>query len=419
MKRIISILLVVFTALSLFACGAGNTGAPDSSRPGINTSAPDTVEPTGTVVFEKSFKVAEGIDVKLGFIGKDGAVDTITVEVNGVRTSDVSVYSASQKVLGRDEAATSDDPELRFFSEDVNFDGYVDFCIQSWIKDGATPYYCWFWNTLDKTFSFGAELEDPMLDKTNSRIYCDVTDNGKEYLNVYTVLNGAVSLLGSTALDLKPSFSTDLSYYEQYMDPADRDGYLILANKEHSLGEDYVPDDLVDINNTRQDGRATQQMRSTASQALYALYTEMFAAGYTDVSVTSAYRSAEDQRRIFDGFLNDNLAAGYDYDTAMAMVLSDTAYPGTSEHQTGLCCDMHSSASADIARTEFPRTEAYKWLTENAWKFGFILRYPEDKEEITGYTYESWHYRFVGRYHAAKMHAMGLCLEEYLDLINK
>ena len=101
------------------------------------------------------------------------------------------------------------------------------------------------------------------------------------------------------------------------------------------------------------------------------------------------------------------------------MVLSDTAAPGTSEHQTGLCCDMHSSPSAGVARTAFPSNPAYKWLTENAWKYGFILRYPEDKVDITGYTYESWHYRFVGRYHAAKIHAMGLCLEEYLQLINK
>ncbi|MBR6916540.1 MAG: M15 family metallopeptidase, partial [Clostridia bacterium] len=113
-------------------------------------------------------------------------------------------------------------------------------------------------------------------------------------------------------------------------------------------------------------------------------------------------------------FYNQNLAAGYDEQTALEMVLSDTAYPGTSEHQTGLCCDMHNYPSATV---EFKNEDAYKWLTDNAWKFGFILRYPEDKVSITGYTFEPWHYRFVGRYHAERIHALGFCLEEYLDMI--
>ncbi|MBR0303186.1 MAG: M15 family metallopeptidase [Clostridia bacterium] len=210
------------------------------------------------------------------------------------------------------------------------------------------------------------------------------------------------------------TFTNDLSAFEEYMDPADRDGFLILANKEHELGESYIPADLVEIANTRQDGRATAKMVKTAAKALEALYLEMYSAGYTDVSVTSAYRSYADQKYIFDGFYNQNLAAGYDEETALAMVLSDTAAPGTSEHQTGLCCDMHNYPSAT---TEFKNEAAYTWLCDNAWKFGFILRYPEDKVDITGYTFEPWHYRFVGRYHAAKIHALGICLEEYLDMI--
>ena len=300
----------------------------------------------------------------------------------------------------------------------MNFDGYVDFGIQAWTNEELTiPYYCFLWDSENTSFVFGAQLESPIFDVTNSRIYCIADDTDGDYLKTFNVSGGAIVPGESASLSFDvSSFSTDLSAYEQYMNPADRDAYLILANKQTELGEDYIPENLVYIANTRQDGRETAQMVECAAKALEALYIEMYAAGYTDVSVTSAYRSYADQKWIFDGFYNQNLAAGYDEETALAMVLSDTAAPGTSEHQTGLCCDMHNNPSAT---TEFKNDPAYKWLTDNAWKFGFILRYPEDKADITGYTFEPWHYRFVGRFHAARIHAMGICFEEYLGIIGR
>ena len=96
-------------------------------------------------------------------------------------------------------------------------------------------------------------------------------------------------------------------------------------------------------------------------------------------------------------------------------VLTYSAFPGTSEHQTGLCCDMHNLGAADVA---FAKKAAYKWLEENCWKFGFIIRFPEDKVDVTGYSYEPWHYRFVGRYHANAMRQRGMCLEEYVEYLN-
>ena len=228
---------------------------------------------------------------------------------------------------------------------------------------------------------------------------------------------GELTLADGYSLSAAPQFENDLSAYEQYMNPADRDAYLILVNYENTLDENYVPDDLADINNTRQDGRATQQMRYVAAEALYALYMELFSAGYTDVSVTSAYRSYEYQSELFNSYINQEIAAnGYTEQEAYDIVKTYSAVPGTSEHQTGLCCDMHNLGSADQA---FAKEDAYRWLSDNAWKFGFILRFPENKEDITKITFEPWHYRFVGRYHAAKIHAMGLCLEEYVALINK
>jgi D-alanyl-D-alanine carboxypeptidase len=101
---------------------------------------------------------------------------------------------------------------------------------------------------------------------------------------------------------------------------------------------------------------------------------------------------------------------------AKEIVLTYSAFPGTSEHQTGLCCDMHNLPSAGVA---FANKEAYTWLKENCHKFGFIIRFPEDKTDITGYSFEPWHYRFVGRYHATRMYNLGMCLEEYVEHLAK
>jgi hypothetical protein len=96
-------------------------------------------------------------------------------------------------------------------------------------------------------------------------------------------------------------------------------------------------------------------------------------------------------------------------------VLTYSTKPGTSEHQSGLCCDMHNLPSA---MQSFANTEAYKWLYKHCADFGFILRYPQSKEDITEINFEPWHFRFVGRYHAQKIMESGLSLEEYVESID-
>jgi len=160
------------------------------------------------------------------------------------------------------------------------------------------------------------------------------------------------------------------------------DGILI-ANKKFPLSKNYDPGRDVQAN------RALTNMLDAAS-----------AAGY-NIPVLSAYRSFESQSRIFQ--LNvDRL--GYD------QASKEVAVPGYSEHQTGLSFDIGSITSS------FANTAAFDWLSANADKYGFILRYPKGKEAITGYIYEPWHYRYVGADLAAKIKASGLCLEEYLGL---
>ena len=212
------------------------------------------------------------------------------------------------------------------------------------------------------------------------------------------------------------NFIKDLSAYEKYMNP-EGDEYLTLINYENLLSSDYVPNDLIDVVNTRAD-RSKARMREYAEKALEALYIEMYANGYTDVTVTSGYRSYQDQKNIHNSYIARELEdhPGWTWDQAKAEVLTYSAEPGTSEHQSGLCVDMHNLASADKS---FANQDAYTWLKNNAHKFGFILRYPEDKTEITKIDFEPWHYRYVGRYHATKMYESGMCLEEYVASLNK
>lgn len=208
------------------------------------------------------------------------------------------------------------------------------------------------------------------------------------------------------------TFVNDLSAYEKYMAPENRDGYLDLVNPTNPLSSDYAPTDLVDVAATAK-GRTTQKLRQIAAKSLEALLLEMNSAGATGMQVNSGYRTYSYQSMLFATYTtsemekNPNLSR----EEAEAIVLTYSMRAGTSEHQTGLAVDM---AIDESFSTDFQYTEQYQWLAENAWKFGFILRFPEDKTDITGVQFEPWHWRFVGRYHAKKIHDSALCLEEYI-----
>lgn len=208
------------------------------------------------------------------------------------------------------------------------------------------------------------------------------------------------------------TYATDVSQYLEYIEPR-TDDYLFLVNPSHTLAADYVPPDLTDCIYTRKDGRVTQQLRLCAAKALEAFLGEGKALGKaTDVTVTSAYRSYDYQRYLFNFYCEQYKNKYPTREEVEKYVLTFSTRPGTSEHQSGLCMDMHN-VSVTNNRTFASKPEA-KWLADNCYRFGFILRYPEDKTDITGIIYEPWHFRFVGRYHATRMHELGLSLEEYI-----
>ncbi len=132
--------------------------------------------------------------------------------------------------------------------------------------------------------------------------------------------------------------------------------------------------------------------------------------------ICSAYRTQEFQEQLYQSQIEKQLALGYSRERAEAEAGKQVAVPGTSEHQLGLAVDI-VDISYQLLDDSQEDTAVQKWLMEHSWEYGFILRYPEGKSDITGITYEPWHYRYVGRENAEQIHRAGVCLEEYLECL--
>ena len=131
--------------------------------------------------------------------------------------------------------------------------------------------------------------------------------------------------------------------------------------------------------------------------------------------ICSSYRSYEKQQALYQNKINRLIAQGYSREKAAEEAGTVVALPGTSEHQLGLAVDIVDVNNQNLDTSQ-ERTEVQKWLIEHSWEYGFILRYPNNKSEITGIIYEPWHYRYVGKDAAREIHTLGVCLEEYLDI---
>ena len=129
--------------------------------------------------------------------------------------------------------------------------------------------------------------------------------------------------------------------------------------------------------------------------------------------ICSAYRTWEEQERLYQAEVERRLSEGCSRADAEAEVGKAVAVPGTSEHQLGLAVDIVDINNQHLDESQ-ESTEVQQWLMEHSWEYGFILRYPTGKSETTGIIYEPWHYRYVGREDAEQIHASGVCLEEYL-----
>ncbi|SDJ42477.1 M15 family metallopeptidase [Salimicrobium halophilum] len=182
----------------------------------------------------------------------------------------------------------------------------------------------------------------------------------------------------------------------------------VIVNKQRKLPDGYEPPDLTepDVPFSFEEFHPKKQMREEAARALEALFEAAEEDGL-DLVAASGYRSYERQKTIYENSVAEN---GEEYANRYS------AKPGTSEHQTGLAMDVTSAEMAFRLEQSFIETDEGSWLEENAHRFGFVIRYPEGKTDITGYAYEPWHLRYIGEKLAAEVHEQEETLEEFFGL---
>lgn len=176
---------------------------------------------------------------------------------------------------------------------------------------------------------------------------------------------------------------------------------LILVNGKHSLPLEFKVS-LESVGNVRMDYRAASALADMLAKA-----------GEDDIPLTacSGYRSVKQQKRLYEENIRCNIQQGFSEEDALMATQRVMQPPGFSEHHTGLAVDLQSNGSP--LNLNFSETAAYQWLSQHAWEYGFIERYPKSKEELTAISWEPWHYRYVGTEFAQYMSERDLCLEEY------
>ena len=181
------------------------------------------------------------------------------------------------------------------------------------------------------------------------------------------------------------------------------DWRLTLANYENIIPEDFEIE-LANIDEERQfDARAIKYLNQ--------MMEDMRNDGITNIWIQSAYRSVKKQKELYNNSINKYLKQGKTQEEAERLTLEYINKPGASDHNLGLAVDFN------YVDENFEDLNGFEWLQQNAEKYGFILRYPKDKEKITKIKYEPWHWRFVGQEHAKKMNELNMCLEEYVNYL--
>lgn len=196
---------------------------------------------------------------------------------------------------------------------------------------------------------------------------------------------------------------TDVTEVEK--DKIINDELLTLVNYKNKVPDNWQVN-LVPLNDR-------QSIDQRAYQALQEMLDNAKKEGM-NIIVCSSYRTYDKQKQLFVNKVSEYLKKGYSYNEAQDAASMWVAKPNTSEHQLGLAVDLVSRDNQRLDKSQ-EKTEEQSWLMENCQRYGFILRYPSDKSNLTGVNYEPWHYRYVGKEHAKKITRQGICLEEYLD----
>lgn len=225
-----------------------------------------------------------------------------------------------------------------------------------------------------------------------------ISHYNKNFKDRYIAYKKKNKNLSDEEIITRVNIGLDNEYYTNTKPSTNLNKNTILVNKYNYLEENYIPNDLEDI--SLQYARSGMKLVREAKEAYEAMAKNASTSNLKLVA-TSSYRSYEYQDKLYNNYIkSDGIEAADTY----------SGRPGFSEHQTGLAVDIYNGKET---YTNFEKTKEFEWMQKNAYKYGFILRFPKDKEDITGYIYESWHYRYVGIKIATYIHENNISYEEY------
>lgn len=259
--------------------------------------------------------------------------------------------------------------------------------------------------TLSKPDNVSSSYQQDSTDVINVTDKTDITDKSNDTNDTYENITNAPT--EAPAIIPTPTIEPEEPFVPATEIDLDPGSITVFVNPEHSLPKSYIPDNLVTVNvffNLKSYDERTL-MRAEAAHALERLFAAAREDGY-ELCGVSGYRSYSRQKQIF---INNILTKGKEY------TLKYSAVPGASEHQTGLAMDVSCKSLRFNLSTSFSETPEGKWLAQNAHLYGYIIRYPKGKAHITGYAYEPWHIRYVGKGLAKYLYENDLTLEEYYN----
>lgn len=248
-------------------------------------------------------------------------------------------------------------------------------------------------------------LSTILVDKKNNKLHTHDSEKNitakyynREFVDRYKSYAKLNPNLSMEDIIIRVNVGLDYEFYTHTKKAKDLNKTYILVNKYNYLSEDYIPDNL-EFLSTKYSKEGMRLVGVAKNQ-----FEKMFIAAKKDnvnIRVISSYRSYLYQIKLYNKYkLEDGEEKADTY----------SARPGFSEHQTGLVVDIDDGKTAF---DNFENSESYAWMMKNAYKYGFIERYPKDKEHITGYEYEAWHYRYVGKKIAKYIHENNITFDEY------
>lgn len=305
------------------------------------------------------------VDGKLVFFGKDGRLETGWQTIN----QETYYFSREGALTGWQELDGS-----RYFFSDAGVR------VTGWHVDGEHTYF------LDAD----GKMKTGWLDLEQKRYYLDesgVLVTGWQTMgsDQYYFREDGRMAIGKLEIDGVNRFFTSTGRY------------VIMPNPWNPVPEDFTMN-LVDIEGYKFDASG----RDALADMLRACRNAGLSCG-----INNTYRSKGTQQYLWDNGIKKRMDKGMTYEEALADTKRAVMIPGHSEHQTGLAVDIDGNDAADA------------WLGEHCWDYGFILRYPDDREEITGIKYEPWHFRYVGMELSKELEALGMCMEEYMDMLTQ